>query len=159
MEQYRLRVSEMQCQKRRANSFTGPHETHQKARQAPQQPGHPYPPCPRTLPKLETVPRPRLLVRRADLTNNSPPAKGEYRVAGRGFGNVRGRSNRKSPSLELVILRQFRMPEPRPLRAFCDADRGWYWFHSGCSKRLLPLARRPVQAIGPWPRVGRVPSA
>ena len=63
-----LRLCRMQCQKRRPNTKVRRDEAHSKSYQTQAQPPRPHPPRPPPLPKLETIPRPRILVSRTKMT-------------------------------------------------------------------------------------------
>jgi len=63
-----LCLSGLQRQKRQSDLKACRHEAHPKAHKAPAQPPNPRPPRPQPIQKLETIPRPRILVRRTEMT-------------------------------------------------------------------------------------------
>ena len=72
MGKYSLCLRKMQREKRRPNTPAGRNDAYPETPQAKAQSARSYSLRPSTLPNLEAVPRPRLLVRRAKITSAPP---------------------------------------------------------------------------------------
>ncbi len=130
---YCLCLRSLQCQERRPNSKARPDEAHSKACQAQTQPTRPRPPRPPPLQKLETIPRPRILVSRTKVTYLNVGCDSPHRFS--------GGSSTLHNSEFLVRYRRFTYGEFDIPPRHCEESASWPTWQS-----LSPQAVSGVQA-------------